>query len=60
MADDWILEVLEDLSSFARLNGLNALARELDNAAVVAMAELSGRDVGLAAGFSKPKLAKRH
>ncbi len=43
MANDWIIDVLADLRTFAGANGLNALAEQLDDAALVAAAELATR-----------------
>lgn len=40
MRDDWILGVLDDLREYARLNGLPALAQQLEQAQRVALAEL--------------------
>lgn len=40
MAQDWIIEVLGDLQGFAKANDLPALADHLDEAIVVATAEL--------------------
>ena len=39
MRSDWILDVLTDLKTFARANDLTALAEQLDDTAIVAMAE---------------------
>lgn len=44
MRSDWILDVLTDLKTFARANKLPALAEQLDDTEIVAMAELSARD----------------
>jgi hypothetical protein len=41
MAHDWILDVLTDLRTFARANGMPSLAAQLDDAALVAQAELA-------------------
>jgi hypothetical protein len=41
--NDWILDVLADLRTFARANALNALAEQLDDTTLVAAAELSSR-----------------
>ncbi|ASM71245.1 MULTISPECIES: hypothetical protein [Roseobacteraceae] len=43
MKSDWILDVLTDLRTFARANGLPALAEQLDDTAIVAMAEIAER-----------------
>ncbi|WP_212525016.1 hypothetical protein [Actibacterium sp. MT2.3-13A] len=40
MPDDWILDVLEDLRAFARLNGLSAIEAEMERAITVARTEL--------------------
>lgn len=40
MRSDWILDVLTDLKTFARANDLMALAEQLDDTAIVAMAEI--------------------
>ena len=49
MTNDWILDVLTDLRSFARANGLPKLAEQLDDTALLAACELAsmpeGRDV---------------
>lgn len=41
MQNDWILDVLSDLGAFAKLNGLSALADQLEDTAIVALAEIS-------------------
>ena len=41
MRSDWILDVLTDLKKFARANELTALAEQLDDTAIVAMAEIA-------------------
>lgn len=51
MPNDWIIDVLADLRAFAELNGLEATAAQLEDASLVALAELSstaprGRDGG--------------
>lgn len=45
MTNEWIIDVLTDLKSFAEMNGLKATATGLDDVALVALAELSGMDV---------------
>lgn len=42
MSHDWLLDVLADLRSYARANGLAALERELREVAETAAAELAG------------------
>ena len=49
MARDWILDVLEDLRTFAGKNGLDATERQLDQAMVVVADEL-GSGQGIARG----------
>ena len=45
MRRDWIIDVLADLKAFAEHNGLDATAAGLEDAALVAVAELSS-DLG--------------
>ncbi|MFT6547475.1 MAG: hypothetical protein ACJAWM_000906 [Sulfitobacter sp.] len=44
MQSDWILEVLTDLKTFATINGFPVLAEQLDDTAIVALAEISARE----------------
>lgn len=41
MGHDWILDVLTDLKTFARANGMPELAAKLDDASYVAQAEMT-------------------
>jgi hypothetical protein len=41
MRSDWILDVLTDLKTFATANGLPVLAEQLDDTAIVALAEIA-------------------
>jgi len=41
MRNDWIIDVLADLKAFAELNGMDATAAGLDDAALIAVAEMS-------------------
>ncbi|MEL6565320.1 MAG: hypothetical protein AAF822_12075 [Pseudomonadota bacterium] len=41
MQSDWILDVLADLKTFAHTNGMTALAEQLDDTAIVALAEIA-------------------
>ncbi|WP_415921459.1 hypothetical protein [Tateyamaria sp. SN6-1] len=41
MQSDWILDVLADLKTFATANGMPALAEQLDDTAIVALAEIA-------------------
>jgi hypothetical protein len=54
MGHDWILDVLTDLKTFARTNGMPSLAAQLDDAAFVAQAEITsqteGKGIGLLVG----------
>jgi hypothetical protein len=38
---DWIIEVLTDLRTFSRANGLHVLAAELDDVSLLAATEIS-------------------
>ncbi len=42
MANEWILDVIEDLRRFADLNDMPQLSQHLDQTAEAAMRELSG------------------
>ncbi len=46
MANDWIIDVLADLKAYATKNGLSALAAQLDDASLVAAAEITSLDDG--------------
>jgi hypothetical protein len=41
MRSDWILDVLTDLKTFASANDLPVLAEQLDDTAIVALAEIA-------------------
>ncbi len=41
VANEWIIDVLTDLRRFAKRNGLAATAAELEDACLVALAELA-------------------
>ncbi len=43
MQDDWILDVLADLRAFATANHLPRTAEQLDDAALIALAEMSAQ-----------------
>jgi hypothetical protein len=43
MADDWVLDVLADLTDFAQRNELPVLAAELERTRDIARAELAAR-----------------
>lgn len=44
MKNDWILDVLADLKTFAQTNGLSALADQLEDTAFVAAAEIASSE----------------
>ena len=46
MQDDWILDVLADLRAFAAANRLPRTAEQLDDTALIALAELSAQREG--------------
>ena len=43
MGHDWVFDVLEDVKSYAALNGLPGLAAKADEALVVARAEIAAK-----------------
>ena len=43
MKHDWMIRTLEDLQSYARLNGMPALAEHLDEAKLLAFTEAASR-----------------
>lgn len=46
MQHDWIIDVLTDLATFARRNGLGVLAEQVEDSRLIAAAELAAvRDV---------------
>jgi hypothetical protein len=51
MNHDWILDVLTDLTTFARSNGLDGLAQQLDDTQKLALTELASRMKGQAIGL---------
>lgn len=51
MQHDWILDVLADLKNFAKTNGLPALAEQLEDSRMVAMAEVASRMEGAQVGL---------
>jgi hypothetical protein len=44
MANEWMLDVIADLKTFAGDNGLPALARGLDDLAILAAAEIASAE----------------
>lgn len=51
MGHDWIIDVLTDLKTFALANDLDALAAKLDDAQLVAQAELVSHGKGMGRGL---------
>jgi predicted transcriptional regulator len=47
MPNDWIIDVISDLKSFAKNNGLPALARQLDDAVAIAAMEIASNEGGV-------------
>ena len=52
MANDWMLDVLADLKSFAESNGLGATERQLDQAMITVSNELASLQ-GIAQGTAR-------
>ncbi len=46
MKNDWILDVLTDLKTFAQQNGMQALSEHLDDTTLVAASELANQGGG--------------
>lgn len=46
MQNEWILDVLADLKTFAQQNGMGALAEQLDDTQLVAATELASTGEG--------------
>ncbi len=44
MANDWILDVLADLKTYAKKNGLPALADQLDETLLIAATEIASAE----------------
>jgi hypothetical protein len=59
MQNDWILDVLTDLRSFAEKNGLARLAEELDGVRLLAAVELAAAE-GSAPGTAAAEEIARH
>ncbi|SMX47341.1 hypothetical protein [Maliponia aquimaris] len=57
MGHDWILDVLTDLKTFARANGMPSLAAQLDDATFVAQAEITSQAEGKGIGVYVGKRA---
>jgi len=52
MQNNWILDVLADLKTFAQANGMVALAEQLDDTALIAAADLASFKEGTGAHAS--------
>ena len=52
MQYQWILDVLCDLKSFAKSNGLSALAEQLDDTSLVAAGEIAQATGKLTGGYT--------
>lgn len=57
MSNNWILDVLADLKSFALRNELTALADQLDDTTLVAATEIASMEGG-AQSVQKPNAAE--
>ncbi|CUH77949.1 hypothetical protein SAMN04488093_107128 [Tropicibacter naphthalenivorans] len=60
MGHDWILDVLTDLKTFARANGMPSLASQLDDTAFVAQAEIASLAEGNGIGLLGKRSATGH
>jgi hypothetical protein len=54
MKNDWIIDVLADLNSFAKSNGLPELAKQLEETAILASVELASHSAGASNGEPRP------
>ncbi len=57
MRNEWILDVLADLQTFARENGLSVLAEQLDDTRLMAATELALTGEGHSANERNPARA---
>lgn len=48
MRDDWVIDVLSDLRTFARKNAFSALAEQLDDTIIVAASDIHRGSQGTA------------
>lgn len=53
MQNDWIIDVLADLNTFAKSNGYPGLAQQLETAASVASSELTSQEEGRVSGYAR-------
>ncbi|KMK66051.1 hypothetical protein [Puniceibacterium sp. IMCC21224] len=51
MGHDWIIDVLADLKTFARTNGMGALADHLDDTQLVAQVEIASQAKRMTSGL---------
>jgi len=54
MHNEWILDVLADLRTFAQKNGLGVLAEQLDDTSLIAASELASTGEGISAHDTCP------
>jgi hypothetical protein len=59
MGHDWILDVLADLKTYARVNGMPSLAAQLDDASFVAQVEVASLTEGNGIGILAKRAAAR-
>lgn len=60
MRNDWILDVLADLKTFAQSNGLSVLAEQLQDTALVAAGELASKGEGSTVGATGESVTARN
>ena len=60
MQNEWILDVLADLTAFARKNGLGVLAEHLDDTRLVAASELALNGEGKRLNDGRTAIAARN
>lgn len=44
MANDWIIDVLADLKTYAKKNGLSVLSQQLEETTLIAATEIASRE----------------
>ena len=57
MKNEWIIDVLADLNSFAKANGYPALAKQLEETAILASVEMTSSNAR--AGYAEPGSASQ-
>ena len=58
MKNEWIIDVLADLNSFAKANGYPALAKQLEEAAILASVEMTTSSAGT--GYGEARSTSQH